>query len=56
MVDFSSERYIGSTGHMYSRYQQRGYSEDADRKTRTREPSVWKSNALASDKKSTAGE
>ena len=35
-IDFSSEKYIVSTGHRYSWYQQRRYSEDADGETRTR--------------------
>ena len=36
VVDFSSEKYIGPTGHRYSCYQQRRYSEDADGETPTR--------------------
>ena len=30
VVDFSSEKYSGSTGHRNSWYQQRNYSEDAE--------------------------
>ena len=37
-VDFSSEKYIISTGHMYSWSQQRRYSEDVDRETQTSNP------------------
>ena len=33
--EFLFEKYIDSTGHRYSWYQQNGYSEDADRETRT---------------------
>ena len=36
VIDFSPERYIVSTGHRYSWYQQRKYSEDANGKTQTR--------------------
>ena len=32
VIDFSSERYIVSTGHRYSWYQQRKYSKDTKRK------------------------
>ena len=36
VIDFSFERYIISTGHSYSWYQQRRYSKDAKREVRTR--------------------
>ena len=35
VVDFSFEKYSGSTGHRYSWCQQRTYSGDADGETRT---------------------
>ena len=40
VIDFLSEKYIGSTGHRYSWYQDRRYSEDANGETRTRNPFV----------------
>ena len=40
VIDFSSEKYIGSTGNSYSYYQQRRYSEVADGETRTRNLSI----------------
>ena len=43
MIDFSSERYIVSTGHKYSWYQERRYSKDAKREARTRN-SQWEQN------------
>ena len=36
VIDFLSERYIVSTGHRYSWYQERKYSKDAKRDTLTR--------------------
>ena len=42
VVDFSSEQYSGSTGHRYSSYQQRNYSEVADEKTQTRNSLIRK--------------
>ena len=47
VIDFSSEKHIGSTGHRYSWYQQRRYSEDANGKTQTRNPLVINPSALA---------
>ena len=43
MIDFSSERYIVSTGHRYFWYQERRYSKNATREARTRN-SQWKQN------------
>ena len=40
VVDFLFEKYIVSAKHRYSWYQQRGYSEDTNGETRTRNPSV----------------
>ena len=40
VIAFSTKRYTVSTGHRYSWYQQRKYSEDASGETRTRNPCV----------------
>ena len=48
MVDFSSEKYSGSTEHRYSWYQQRRYSEDDNEETRRHShPLSYKLSALA---------
>ena len=38
MIDFSSEKYSGSTGHRNSGTSREIFSEDADDGTRTRKP------------------
>ena len=47
VIDFSSERYIVSTGHRYSWYQQRRYSKDAKREARIRN-SQWEQKFFSS--------
>ena len=46
MINFSSEKYIGSTEHRYSWYQQRKYSEDVSGDSNL-QPLGYRSSALA---------